>query len=314
MESRPGVNPQTKGKRAEIKGEILYNVPLAQYTSWRIGGPVDFLVFPEDVKDLKKVLAWAHGDQIPYFVLGKGTNILVRDGGFRGMAIAIASKFAQLEVLQRGPEEILLQVGAGLSLEKLIDFCAQEGFTGLEFAAGIPGSVGGAMAMNAGAFGGEIRDVLHSVSIMDAQGNMRATPKDQLAFAYRSLKLPPGEIILSGLFSLRSGEAAQVKEKIREIIARRKEKQPYNFPSAGSVFRNPQAGPAGRLIEQVGLKGLQIGGAQVSEKHANFIINRGGARAKDVWQLIKVVQEKVWQKTGVLLELEIKIVGEDPAD
>ncbi len=170
------------------------------------------------------------------------------------------------------------------------------------------------MAMNAGAFGGEIRDVLHSISIMDPQGNMRATPKEQLSFAYRLLKLLPGEVILGGLFSLRPGEKGQVQEKIREIIARRQEKQPYDFPSAGSVFRNPQAGPAGRLIEQAGLKGLQIGGAQVSEKHANFIINRGGARAKDVWRLIEVVRKKVWQETGVLLELEVQIVGEDPPD
>lgn len=314
MESRDGVNSPTEGKRTEIKGKIFNAVPLADYTSWHIGGKVDYLVFPKDGADLKKVLEWAHRDKIPYFILGKGTNILVRDGGLRGMAISLSEGFCQLEVVKNSSDEIQVQAGAGLPLGKVIDFCKQRGLTGLEFAAGIPGSVGGAIAMNAGAFGGEIKDVLQAVWVMDNQGNVRQKPKEKLSFSYRALSLPGGEIILRGIFSLRPAEVTGVQEKIREIMAWRQEKQPYDFPSAGSVFRNPQSGPAGRLIERAGLKGYQVGGAQVSEKHANFIINRGGARAKDVLRLIEVVREKVWRETGVLLELEIQVVGEEDGD
>lgn len=314
MESRDGVNSPPEGKRAEIKGKIFYHVPLSDYTSWRIGGPVDYLAFPQDGADLKKLLAWARRDKISYFILGKGTNILIRDGGFRGMAISLAEGFSQLEVVKSSADEIQVQVGAGLPLGKVIDFCMQKGLSGLEFAAGIPGSVGGAIAMNAGAFGGEIKDVLQAVSFMDSHGNMREDPREKLSFSYRALRLPPGDIILGGVFTLRPAEISRVQEKIREIIALRQEKQPYDFPSAGSVFRNPQPGPAGRLIERAGLKGYRIGGAQVSEKHANFIINLGEARAKDVLKLIEVVKDKVWRETGVLLELEIQIMGEDIRD
>lgn len=314
MESGDGINSPPAGKRAEIKGKIFYDVPLSDYTSWRIGGPVDYLVFPKDGPDLKEVLAWARRDKIPYFILGKGTNILIRDGGFRGMAISLTAGFCQLEVVTSLADEIQVQAGAGLPLGKVIDFCIQKGLSGLEFAAGIPGSVGGAVAMNAGAFGGEIKDVLRAVYLMDRQGNMRESSREKLSFSYRALHLPPGDIILGSVFSLRPAEITCVQKKIREIIAWRQEKQPYDFPSAGSVFRNPQSGPAGRLIERAGLKGYRIGGAQVSEKHANFIINRGGARAKDVLKLIEVVRDKVWRETGVLLELEIQVMGEDAGD
>jgi len=314
MESRHGANPQAKGTRAEIKGKIFYDVPLADYTSWRIGGPVDYLVFPQDAADLKEVLEWARRDKIPYFILGKGTNILVRDGGFRGMAISLADGFGQMAVTKSLSAEVQLQAGAGLPLGTVIDFCMQKGLSGLEFAAGIPGSVGGAVAMNAGAFGGEIKEVLQAVWVMDARGNMRQDPVEKLSFSYRALSLPLGEIILGGLFNLRPAEVTRVQEEVRKIIALRREKQPYDFPSAGSVFRNPSTGPAGRLIERCGLKGYRIGGAQISEKHANFIINRGGARAKDVLKLIEVVREKVWRETGVLLELEIRVVGEEARD
>lgn len=314
MESRDGINSPPAGKRAEIKGKIFYKAPLHCYTSWRIGGPVDYLVFPQDIADLKEVLAWARRDKIPYFILGKGTNILIRDGGFRGMAISLTEGFCQLKVVKSSAAEIQVQVGAGLPLGKVIDFCRLEGLTGLEFAAGIPGSVGGAIAMNAGAFGGEIKDALQAVYFMDSSGNMRKNPREQLLFSYRTLRLLPGDIILGGVFSLRPAERTQVQDKIREIIAWRQEKQPYESPSAGSVFRNPQSGPAGRLIERAGFKGYRIGGAQVSEKHANFIINCGGARAKDVLQLIEIVRDKVWRETGVLLELEIQIIGEDEGD
>lgn len=295
----------------EIKGEVRYAVPMAEYTSFRVGGPVDFLFFPADAADLKKILEWGRKEKIPYFILGKGTNLLVRDGGWRGMAISLIQGFSRIAEVSRGEREVILEVEAGVPLEGLINFCRINGLAGLEFAAGIPGSVGGAIYMNAGAFGGEIKQVLESVGLMDSQGNILRKERGELEFSYRSLRLAKGEIILDGLFKLGLGEPSLVRAKIEEIITKRKEKQPYEFPSAGSVFRNPQAGPAGGLIEKVGLKGYQIGEAQISEKHANFIINRGQARAKDILSLIELARCKVFREIGVLLELEIQVVGED---
>lgn len=296
---------------AGIKGKIFYAVPMAEYTSWRVGGPADCLIFPADLADLQKVLAWIRSEGLPYFILGKGTNILVRDGGFRGVVISLVQGFCQLEEMGTEAGKVLLRAEAGLPLTRVVEFCVHKGLSGLEFAAGIPGSVGGAIFMNAGAFGGEIKDALQSIWLLNEQGNITLRSREELKFSYRTLNLSPGEIILGGLFKLRPIAQEQVKAKVKEILGQRQEKQPYEFPSAGSVFRNPQAEPAGRLIEKVGLKGYQIGGAQVSEKHANFIINRGGAQAKDILKLIEEVRHRVYKQTGISLELEIKVIGEN---
>lgn len=294
-----------------IKGEILYSVPMSAYTSFRVGGRVDYLAFPSDIQDLQEVLRRCNQQGVRYFVLGNGTNLLVRDGGIRGMAISLSRGFLRVEEVGGGPGENLILAEAGGPLGKLVEFSSEKGLTGLEFAAGIPGTVGGAIFMNAGAFKEEMKGVLHSVRLMDPEGNISEKGKNELRFSYRSLEMEKGEVILGAQFSLRPENGQRVKAKVEENIRWRKTKQPWDLPSAGSVFKNPVQGPAGRFVEEAGLKGSRIGDAQVSEQHANFIVNRGKARARDILTLVEMIREKVFKEKGVWLETEIQVVGED---
>jgi len=294
-----------------IKGEILYSVPMSAYTSFRVGGRVDCLAFPSDIQDLQEVLRRCNQQGVRYFVLGNGTNLLVRDGGIRGMAISLSRGFLRVEEVGGGPGENLILAEAGGPLGKLVEFSSEKGLTGLEFAAGIPGTVGGAIFMNAGAFKEEMKGVLHSVRLMDPEGNISEKGKNELRFSYRSLEVEKGEVILGAQFSLRPENDQRVKAKVEENIRWRKTKQPWDLPSAGSVFKNPVQGPAGRFVEEAGLKGSRIGDAQVSEQHANFIVNRGKARARDILTLVEIIREKVFKEKGVWLETEIQVVGED---
>ncbi|MCJ7493969.1 MAG: UDP-N-acetylmuramate dehydrogenase [Deltaproteobacteria bacterium] len=294
-----------------IKGEILYSVPMSAYTSFRVGGRVDYLAFPSDIQDLQEVLRRCNQQGVRYFVLGNGTNLLVRDGGIRGMAISLSRGFLRVEEVGGGPGEKLILAEAGGPLGKLVEFSSEKGLTGLEFAAGIPGTVGGAIFMNAGAFKEEMKGVLHSVRLMDPEGNISEKGKNELRFSYRSLEVEKGEVILGAQFSLRPENGQRVKAKVEENIRWRKTKQPWDLPSAGSVFKNPVQGPAGRFVEEAGLKGSRIGDAQVSEQHANFIVNRGKARARDILTLVEMIREKVFKEKGVWLETEIQVVGED---
>jgi len=294
-----------------IKGEIKYSVPMSEYTSFRVGGRVDYLAFPADREDLQRIIEWCRREGVLYFVLGNGTNLLVRDGGIRGLAISLSRGFLRCEVVERGPQESLVLAEAGGFLGKLVEFSWKEGLAGLEFAAGIPGTVGGALFMNAGAFRGEMKDVLDSFQLMDADGNVLENERGGIQFSYRSLDFSLGGVILAGKFRLKEENGAAIKARVEEILRRRMVKQPYDLPSAGSVFKNPNWGPAGRLIEEVGLKGSRVGDAQVSEKHANFIVNRGAARARDILALVEKVREKVLREKGVSLEMEIQVVGED---
>jgi len=295
----------------KIKGKILPSVPMSAYTSFQVGGRVDYLAFPEDSADLREILRWCKQKGIPYFVLGNGTNLLVRDGGIRGLALSLAQGFLRVKEVEEGPEKNLILAEAGGPLSRLVEFSRRKGRTGLEFAAGIPGTVGGAIFMNAGAFRGEMKEVLHTVCLMDAEGNVVEKGKNELKFSYRFLELSRGEIILGGKFRLLPEKDRRIGDKIEENLRRRKARQPWHFPSAGSVFKNPAQGPAGKLIEETGLKGLRIGDAQVSEQHANFIVNRGKARAQDILALVGKVREKVFQEKGIWLEMEIQVVGED---
>lgn len=294
-----------------IKGEILYSVPMSAYTSFRVGGRVDYLAFPSDIQDLQEVLRRCNQQGVRYFVLGNGTNLLVRDGGIRGMAISLSRGFLRVEEVGGRPGENLILAEAGGPLGKLVEFSSEKGLTGLEFAAGIPGTVGGAIFMNAGAFKEEMKGVLHSVRLMDPEGNISEKGKNELRFSYRSLEVEKGEVILGAQFSLRPENGQRVKAKVEENIRWRKTKQPWDLPSAGSVFKNPVQGPAGRFVEEAGLKGSRIGDAQVSEQHANFIVNRGKARARDILTLVEIIREKVFKEKGVWLETEIQVVGED---
>jgi len=295
----------------KFKGEIRRAVPMSEYTSFRVGGKVDYLAFPEGPEELQRILEWCGQQGIRTFILGNGTNLLVRDGGFRGMAISLSRGFLRVEEVECGPEGSLVLAEAGQSLGKLVEFSWKKGLAGLEFAAGIPGSVGGALFMNAGAFRGEIKDVLDSVRLLEASGLVLERRREEWKFFYRSLGLEKGEIILGGKFRLKAENGQEVKNRIEEIMRQRMSKQPYDLPSAGSVFKNPPQGPAGKLIEEAGLKGYHIGDAQISEKHANFIVNRGQARAQDILALIELAREKVYQEKGVWLEMEIQVMGEE---
>ncbi len=303
--------PRRLQSNGKFKGEIHCAVPMSEYTSFHVGGRVDYLAFPKDLQDLQRVLRVCTQEGVPYFVLGNGTNLLVRDGGIRGLAISLAKGFCRVKVLEEGPEESLIFAEAGAPLKKLLDLAQKKGLSGLEWAAGIPGTVGGALSMNAGACQGGMKDRLESVRLGDGEGNVKEEGKGELSFSYRTVNLPAGEIILGGKFRLPAGNPELIDSRMKEILRQRQAKQPLNYPSAGSVFKNPSQGSAGRLIEEAGLKGTSIGNAQVSEKHANFIINRGHGTAREILTLVESVRQKVFQKTGVWLEMEIRVMGED---
>jgi UDP-N-acetylmuramate dehydrogenase len=294
-----------------IKGEVLCAVPMAGHTSFRVGGPVDFLAFPADLDDLRTLLCWCQDGRVPYFILGKGTNLLVRDGGIRGMAINLSRGLTRLQVVAEDAGGAAVIAEAGESLSRFVDFSWRKNLCGLEFAAGIPGSVGGGIFMNAGAFRCEMKDVMASISLMDSRGQISERKIEETAFTYRSMGLKKGEVILGGKFVLQRGKGEETRARIEEILRARFAKQPYDLPSAGSVFKNPLHAPAGKLIEETGLKGTRVGDAQVSEKHANFIVNTGNATARDILDLAARVRERVQQEKGVLLEMEIQVVGEN---
>ncbi len=290
-----------------IRGEIRCGVPMSEYTSYRVGGPADCLALPASVDDLKKILEWCRQESRRYFILGNGTNLLVRDGGIRGLVISLSRALVGIKSEPDGE----VRARAGEPLARLVEFACRKGLAGLEFAAGIPGSIGGALFMNAGAFHGEMKGVIECVRFMDVAGSEFSRSNDECKFAYRSMLMQDGEVILEGKFRLREDGEKAVRQRVDGILKQRMAKHPYDFPSAGSVFKNPPGHPAGKLIEASGLKGRRIGDAEVSTKHANFIINRGTARAREILELIRIVQERVFQEKGIRLEPEIRIIGED---
>ena len=297
-----------------VRGEVKLNEPMRGHTSFRIGGPADALVTPEDRDDLLTLLNVVRERNLPCLVLGGGTNLLVRDGGFRGVVISLKN-MSSIEVTREyrslGGSFAVLRVDAGAPLPRLVTTATERGLTGLEFAAGIPGTVGGAICMNAGTALGEIGDTVETVTLFNASGELLLRHREEMGFGYRTANVPAGHIVLEAKLILRYGDAARTAEQVKQLLVQRKERQPWGLPNAGSVFKNPLDEAAGKLIEQAGLKGLTIGGAQVSDKHANFIVNTGNARAADVLALMDAVREKVLEQYKVRLEPEIKIVGED---
>jgi UDP-N-acetylmuramate dehydrogenase len=297
-----------------FKGELRRNEPLSRHTSFRIGGPADLLAYPADRDDLAALLGEIRKQGLPYFILGGGTNLLVKDGGFRGVAISLQRmKTIRIEREYRsiGGTFAVVFVEAGAFLAKLLSFALEEGLKGLEFAAGIPGTVGGAVCMNAGTAAGEIGDVVESVSLLSPEGTLVARGRDQIRFGYRTSSIPEGHLIVDVRLILRRDDKNKITLRVREIINARKQSQPLGLPNAGSVFKNPQEESAGKLIEAAGLKGKTVGGAQISEKHANFIVNLGNATASDVLTLMELVRQTVLDVRGVRLEPEIKVIGED---
>ncbi len=293
---------ETKGL---IQGKVLFDAPMRKYTSLRVGGPADCLLFPMDLKELRKIIRHARKKGIPVFVLGKGTNLIVRDRGIRGWVVSLTKGIKKIE---RDGE--FLEAEAGCTLQQLVRFSIQKGLSGLEPFFGIPGTVGGGLAMNAGAWGAELKDVVHSVTLMKEDGEVMERSRSRLKFSYRRLNLPSSWIILKGSFRLKEGRREELIERLKTFSEMRKRTQPLDHPSAGSIFKNPKEGPAGKWIEEVGLRGFQMGQAMVSGRHANFIINLGKASAAEILRLIEWVEKEVYEKKGISLEREVKVVGE----
>ena len=283
--------------------------PMARHTTFQIGGPADRFLIVENAAQLQGLLSCLRQAGIPYLVLGKGSNLLVSDKGIRGAVLHLGGDFKKVEVLTDGRT---LRAGAGAPLASVCALARERSLTGLEFAWGIPGSVGGGAYMDAGAYGGEMRDVVSRVLHLGPDGAPGEARGEELCFGYRKSRYTGGEDIITAVeFTLQPGDPAAIAGKMEELMARRKDKQPYDMPSAGSVFKRPQNGFAAALIEQCGLKGRRVGGAQVSEKHAGFIVNTGGATCQDVLELIAVIQKTVEEQTGTCLECEVRVTGEE---
>ena len=288
-----------------IKGKVLFDAPMRQFTSMKVGGSADSLFFPRNVDELKKVVRYARRKKIPLLVLGKGTNLVVRDKGVRGWIVNLTQGMKKIRM-----DGEVVEVEAGLPLQRLVQFSIQKALTGLEPFSGIPGTVGGGVAMNAGAWGAELKDVLLSVTLMREDGEIVERSRSRLRFSYRGLVIPSSWIILKGRFRLKKGKKEEILERVKSYSEMRKKKQPLDYPSAGSIFKNPKEGSAGKWIEEAGLKGVRIGQAMVSDRHANFIINLGRAKAEEVIRLMEIVEKKVYEEKGISLEREVKVVGE----
>ena len=287
--------------------ELLLEEPMAKHTSFRIGGPADVLAQPGNEAELAELLKRAADHAMPVTLVGNGSNLLVRDKGIRGLVIKLSNLFSSITVAGN-----VLTFGSGISLAMASKKAASLSLSGLEFAVGIPGTIGGAVYMNAGAYDGEMAKVVTSVQVMDRQGQSSQLKADELDFSYRHTALQnSGLIVTSVTVSLQPGEAESIKAKMDDFSQRRIAKQPLELPSAGSMFKRPVGYFAGTLIEQTGLKGYTVGGAQVSTKHAGFVVNVGGATAKDVLQLIRDVQDRVLAAQGVQLEPEVLVLGEE---
>lgn len=284
----------------------LTDAPMRDYTTFRAGGPADLLISPKSAEQIRAVLQMCRQLEVPVTLLGNGSNVLVRDGGIRGAVLRLGSEFSQIQIEGR-----MVVAQAGAKLAAVVSAALSAGLVGMEFAGGIPGSVGGGIYMNAGAYGGELSQVLHSALVLTADLEMVQMPSEALSLSYRhSALMENGALVLEGHFCLEPGDTAAAREYLRELAARRREKQPLDLPSAGSTFKRPAGHYAGALIESAGLKGFSIGGAQVSEKHAGFVVNRGGSAA-DILALIRHVQECVSAQSGIWLEPEVLILGED---
>ncbi len=287
-----------------IKSEnILENEPMKNHTSFKIGGAAKIFAVPSSNEEILAVVGYAKKNNIPYYIIGNGSNLLVSDEGYNGIIIHIGKNMSSVKTIG-----CTITAQAGATLAKLAKEAADNTLTGLEFASGIPGTVGGAVVMNAGAYGGEIKDVAIKTTYMDLDGNIKTVIGDKHKFGYRTSCFKPGDIVLETEFVLNKGNKDNILATMNELNSRRKEKQPLDMPSAGSTFKRPEGYFAGKLIEDAGLKGFSIGGAEVSTKHSGFVVNKGNAKCEDVINLINHIKDTVRQKFGVSLECEVKIL------
>ncbi len=291
--------------RSRFGARFAPSRPLADLTSFRIGGPADLFVDVENEAELQEAMAAAHRENVPVFCLGAGTNLLVSDRGVRGMVVRLGAGFRSIAI-----EGLHVVSGAAVEFGDLVEAVVERGLEGLEFGEGIPGSVGGGLVMNAGAFGGEIARVVALVHGVTREGAARSLSKDEVGFAYRRTALAQGFIITRVEFDLAQGDRERLRAKVADLHAKRAARQPLGVPNAGSIFKNPPGNFAGRLLEGAGLKGARLGGAAFSPQHANFIVNLGGARAEEVRALIEMARSKVKEQSGVWLEPEVKLVGD----
>ncbi len=284
--------------------QLKYNEPISQHTSFRIGGPAEVMAFPKSRQELADLFSAAKALGIAPVILGAGTNVLAPDEGIQGIVVCLKDALDGMELL----EGDRIRVMAGVSMTRAAVFAANHSLSGLEFAHGIPGTVGGGVYMNAGAYGGEISHVCESVEFLDRSGNFVAFTKEEMAFSYRHSVLEDnGGIVVSAVFQLTPAPQDSIRERMKELMAKRSASQPLELPSAGSAFKRPVGGFAGALIEQAGLKGFQIGAAAISTKHAGFAVNLGGATAADVKALLAAVSDKVFENSGIRLEPEVRI-------
>ena len=293
--------------REEFGDDVLFDCPMSEYTTFRAGGLAEALCTCRDLRRLRWIYPYAGSRGIPFLVVGRGSNLLVRDTGFHGVMVRLAGELAAIEQDRSG--EPILNAGGGASLSDALSFCREKGLGGMEFLAGIPGSIGGAVAMNAGAWGAEIGEIVRKVVLLAPEGDLLERERSELRFSYRTLSMAEGAAIVRVSLNLRREDPGAILDRMSRYLGGRKSRQPLEQPSAGSVFRNPPGDFAGRLIEECGLKGERVGGAMISPKHANFIVNVGGARASDILALMNMARERVLEKTGVKLEPELRVVG-----
>lgn len=295
-----------KLKKAVQEGIFRTEEPMSRHTTFRTGGPAEYYVEPSGAEELQKVLEICREEELPYSIIGNGSNLLAGDLGYRGVVISFGKPFGQITV-----KENTIRAGAGALLSVVARQALTASLTGFEFAAGIPGTIGGAVVMNAGAYGGEICQVLKEVTVLTVEGEIKTLPVTELNLGYRTSCIKEkGYIVLEAVIKLQPGKAEEIRAVMEELAAKRREKQPLEYPSAGSTFKRPAGHFAGKLIEDAGLRGFTVGGAQVSEKHCGFVINREHATSADILSLCRKVQEKVRQEFGVELELEVKLFGD----
>lgn len=296
-----------KLKKQLTAGTLLEREPMSKHTSFRIGGPADLFVQPANEEELWNALHLARQEKVPFFIVGNGSNLLVSDEGFRGMILHTGGMLKDISV-----EGDVIYAQAGALLSTVAKTALEHGLAGMEFAAGIPGTLGGAVCMNAGAYGGEMKDILLDAEVLTQEGERLVLPVEELNLSYRhSVIFEKNYVVLAAHIRLSRGDTAEIKNRMNELAGARRDKQPLEYPSAGSTFKRPEGYFAGKLIQDAGLKGYTVGGAQISEKHSGFVINRGGATAEEVRFLIRQVQQKVRSQFGVELEPEVRMLGFD---
>lgn len=291
-----------------VRGRIAVNEPVAAYTTLRVGGPADVMVFPESVEELRGVLRIVRAARVPLFVLGGGSDLIVRDGGFRGVCIRLGRSFRGSRPVGDGRIEAL----SGETYAALLRTARSASLSGFEFLATVPGTVGGGVVTNVGAYNRSFGELIERIDLVDPEGGDISIPKEEIRARYRRIEIPTGAVVTNVLFRLEPRSREEIEETVKRYAAYRRKTQPLRDRSAGCIFKNPDSGPqAGLMIDRAGLKGLAVGGAEISGRHANFLVNRGGATAEEVLELIQKVRHRIHEKYGVHLEMEVRVVGEE---